>query len=185
MNVVIIDSGVGGKMIFNNLTNRYPLINFKLIEDAEYFPYGNKTKSQLNNRFKSIIKKECYDLLIIGCNTLSILLDYNNINSNVINMVSITNDYLLKKKYNNILLLGTTNTISNNPYNTTFSIVVDDLIRGIQYNDYTDLLKELFDNLKDNYDAIILGCTHLIKVKEEFRNRFKCDIISQDELIFL
>ncbi len=187
MNIVIIDSGIGAEEITKTLLSKGLSNNYTLLLDKSFFPYGNKTKEELNNRFNYLLSyiDSKVDLIIIGCNTLSIMVDKYYTRKTVIDMVSITKKYLENKKYINVLLLGTKNTIENNPFNTTFSIIADDLINAIQNNDYDIELKNLFNEIEDNYDAIILGCTHLIKVKNDFRKKFNCDIISQDELIEL
>lgn len=187
MNIVIIDSGVGAEEIVKTLLLKDLSNNYTLLLDKSFFPYGNKSKEQLNNRFQYLLSniESNVDLIIIGCNTLSIMVDDFNTKRKVIDMISITNNFLDKKEFNKILLLATQNTVVNNPFNATFSIVVDELIVAIQNNDYKEKLEEVFSLIDDSYDAIILGCTHLIKVKNEFRKQFNSYIISQDELIEL
>lgn len=187
MNIVIIDSGTGAEEITKTLLSKDLSNNYILLLDKSFFPYGDKTKVQLNDRFdylNSMIPTNT-DIVIIACNTLSILLDKRKLNCEYIDMISITKKYILKNKYTKILLLGTKNTVENNPFNTTNSMIVDKLINAIQNNNYIEELDNVLNCIEDNYEVIILGCTHLIKVKNEFRSKFKCDIISQDELIIL
>ncbi len=187
MNIVIIDSGVGAEEITKTLLTKDLSNNYTLLLDKSFFPYGNKTKEELTKRYNYLLTliSSDTDLIIIGCNTLSVMIDNFNTKIKIIDMVSITKEYLAIHDYRKILLLGTTNTIENNPYNTTFFKVVDELINAIQYDNYQIQLDKLFDEINNEYDAIILGCTHLIKVKNQFRMKYDCDIVSQDELINL
>ncbi len=184
MNIVIIDSGVGAEEITKTLIKKDLSNNYTLLLDKSFFPYGNKSKEELKERFDYLLTKvdDNTQLLIIGCNTLSLVAPKNE---KIIDMISITNEYLKKKKYQKLLLLATKYTVDNNPFDAQFSIVVSDLVKAIQENNYSYELNQIFNLIKDEYDAIILGCTHLIKVKNEFREKYNCDIISQDELIFL
>ncbi|MFI3251763.1 MAG: hypothetical protein R3Y60_01350 [bacterium] len=187
MNIVIIDSGVGAEEIIKTLLMKDLSNNYTLLLDKSFFPYGNKTKEQLENRYIYLLSKisDDVELVIIGCNTLSIMIDDFKTNKKVIDMISITKSYLETNNFSKVLMLGTYNTVLKNPFNTPFFIIVDELIEAIQYGDYEKQLQKLFSMIDDSYDAIILGCTHLIKVKNEFRNKFNCCIISQDELIEL
>ncbi len=187
MNIVIIDSGVGAEEIAKTLLMKDLSNNYLLLLDKSFFPYGNKTKEQLNDRFNYLLSniESNTDLIIVGCNTLSIMVDKYYTKRKVIDVISITKKFLEKNKFNKILLLGTSNTIINNPFVTNNSIIVDNLICAIQNNDYDNELSDLFAQIEDEYDAIILGCTHLIKVKNLFRKQFNSYIISQDELIEL
>ncbi|MFI3329635.1 MAG: glutamate racemase, partial [bacterium] len=55
MNIVIIDSGVGAQEITKTLLSKGLSNNYTLLLDKSFFPYGNKTKEQLNERFKFLL----------------------------------------------------------------------------------------------------------------------------------
>ncbi len=187
MNIVVMDSGVGAEEIVKTLLTKDLSNNYTLLLDKSFFPYGTKSMTELKERYNyllSIVPTNT-ELIIIGCNTLSTVINNFNTNIKVIDMISITKKYLHKNNYKKILLLATTNTILNNPFDTPFFIIVDTLIKAIQNNDYEFELQNVLNKIDDNYDAIILGCTHLIKVKNSFRKIFKSNVISQDELIEL
>ena len=57
------------------------------------------------------------------------------------------------------------------------------LISDLQYNlYYKDSLEEILNNIPPDCDSLLLGCTHLIKIKDKFREILDIDIISQDEI---
>lgn len=76
-----------------------------------------------------------------------------------------------------------------------FSKLID---RKISYIDASDLILEveheqvseetilnILNKVNNDCDCILLGCTHLIKIKELFRKNTNIDILSQDEIFTL
>lgn len=194
MKIGVIDSGLGGELISNYLNKNY---NYEVIKilDKEMFPYGNKSKVLLRKRLKELVNKlednHKLDKIVIACNTLSSLFFYDSYFKYKHKLYDVINPvirYLEDKKYENILLLATTNTINSNVYQTfcngdITTLDATKLIFNIEFGyDVTNDIYNIINNYY-NYDAIILGCTHLIYIKEELRDLFKGDIISQDELI--
>ena len=49
-------------------------------------------------------------------------------------------------------------------------------------NNYTDSLNYLLNKIDLKSDFVILGCTHLIEIKEEIRRKIIKNVVSQDEL---
>ena len=57
------------------------------------------------------------------------------------------------------------------------------IINDIEYkNDITDSLNEVIKLIPKDCDGVLLGCTHFIGIKNEFRESLSIDVISQDEL---
>lgn len=186
MNIGIIDSGSGGMAFAKNLYEKDLTNNYYVILDKSFFPYGRKTKEELTSRIKYLIKsfEIKLDLIILACNTISIMVDKKDLDSTsvICDVVSMTKEYLMRCNYKYTLLLGSYNTVINNPYQSTVALNVEALIEGIQNNNYEAELLKVFEEISLPFDAIILGCTHLIEIKDRFRDYFSCDIISQDEL---
>ena len=61
-----------------------------------------------------------------------------------------------------------------------FQIIIHILYNGFIL--YFGSLDFIINKIDLNSDLLILGCTHLIAIKEEFRKRVKIDVLSQDEL---
>ncbi|GAA3913180.1 glutamate racemase [Litoribacillus peritrichatus] len=73
--ILLIDSGIGGLSIFNELTTQLPFLSIDYFCDHAFFPYGNKELSTLVTRVHDIVEnclqKHSYDLAVIACNTAS------------------------------------------------------------------------------------------------------------------
>ncbi len=196
--VGLIDSGAGGKAMLESLKVKYPNIDFTLLTDEKYFPYGNKSKDLLLERVSylssELINNGC-DVILLACNTISTLyLDKNSINNVIlINVISPLVDYINNtlKDVKNACLLATNNTVNSKVYNdnlncNVFSIKAEVAISKIQDDTFIEedairLIREV-EELNKNIDLIILGCTHFIKVKEYFVKNTDIVVISQDEL---
>lgn len=81
INIGFFDSGVGGVAYLNGLRkalgNQVNNYNFFYLSDNEGFPYGLKEKDFLIERVlllaQKFIRKELLDILVIACNTASLL----------------------------------------------------------------------------------------------------------------
>ncbi|WP_101626627.1 glutamate racemase, partial [Candidatus Palibaumannia cicadellinicola] len=77
LTILILDSGVGGLSIFHEVKQKLPNANYIYVFDNEAFPYGTKPKLFIINRIIKIInaisKKHLFNMIIIACNTASIL----------------------------------------------------------------------------------------------------------------
>lgn len=169
MLIGIIDSGIGGLEIVKRLSinNKYILIM-----DKAYFPYGNKSKEFLIKRTIYLIDyliNKGVDIIILGCNTLSITVldfikDYYNIN------IYGVFEFLIKYFNKNNIFIGSklSSSYVKNKYNID-SLNVEDLIYLLEKNmKYIDVLDK-YNNIFKMYDNVILGCTHLLKIpKEEY-----------------
>lgn len=73
--IAIIDSGIGGLSVLNNLINKFNAGNYIYYADNELMPYGDRSLEEIRTRVESLIdmlKKEyMVDLIIIACNTAS------------------------------------------------------------------------------------------------------------------
>lgn len=93
----IIDSGIGGVSILNQLISRFHAGNYIYFADNLYMPYGNKSKTALKERLLDIIKvlnNHNVDFIIIACNTAS----------SVLNNIGIPNVLLMKFNKDDIYL---------------------------------------------------------------------------------
>ena len=185
MRYTIIDSGLGGYSFYENLKNNS---SFELLIDSEAFPYGNKDLEWLKDRIKLLVDKATTDKVIIACNTLSSIIYYYNLtfSKKVVDVIAPTISFLSMYSYERIVILATKNTIKMDIYTkmlkkSVFYIDATELIYALEKGlDYQIILSEMIVKVKD-FDVILLGCTHLIKIKNEFRKRVKKTVLSQDE----
>ncbi|MCV2518816.1 MAG: glutamate racemase [Candidatus Lightella neohaematopini] len=185
LNIMIFDSGLGGLLFYNQIKRIIPYSNYFYAFDNVGFPYGNKDKNYISYRIIKIINSICklnkIDLIIIACNTASVLtlselrklLNYPIIG--VLPAIRIATELT---RNNHICLLATNNTIYSNYVSniinklsykyTIISIpsmqlvhLAEKILQG--YYSSNLLLHKIFTKWKNNNktpDTIILGCTH-------------------------
>ncbi|MCV2528434.1 MAG: glutamate racemase [Candidatus Lightella neohaematopini] len=187
LNIIIFDSGLGGLLFYNQIKRIIPYSNYFYVFDNIGFPYGNKDQKYIINRIIKIINNICtlnkIDLIIIACNTASILtlpklrklLNYPIIG--VLPAIKTATEFT---NNNHICLLATNNTIYSKYINSivnklsykykitlvpTMQLVylAENLLQGYHlsilplYKIITTVWK---NNNKKTPDTIVLGCTH-------------------------
>ena len=73
--VVIMDSGVGGLTIFENVRQLMPHVNVSYLADHAFFPYGTKSEDEVLERIEDLVSKIqskfSAKVFIVACNTAS------------------------------------------------------------------------------------------------------------------
>lgn len=181
----IVDSGLGGYDTYKFLKNKFKNENFILYLDYKNNPYGSKSREEhLKIIDEILLFFKSYNLkyIIIACNTLSNYISYfkSKTDIKVIDIISITLDYLNKKKINNLFIFATKTTILNQKYQSSLiynsiPIIKEDLVYNIENNElfsiYLNLYKDKIKYKKMNY--IFLGCTHYPIIKNIFKKIIK------------
>lgn len=71
----ILDSGVGGLSVLNEICQRLPALQVHYVADSAWCPYGNKTQEAIQKRVffltEHLLKKGC-GLIVIACNSATI-----------------------------------------------------------------------------------------------------------------
>ncbi len=182
--IVILDSGLGGAIVERRFKEKYPHENTILLVDNEFMPYGNKDKRDVRNRIKKIlryIEELKPKALIIACNTIdSLAIDviFNTYpDMPTVQIVAPTAKKAMKlSKKKSIAILATPNTIQSQSYlynsalyypNTNvIGVSCDNLASAIENNEnIKEVFKEEVAILKEEeFDTLVLGCTHYAKV---------------------
>lgn len=168
--IAIIDSGIGGLSILNQLIKKYKSGNYIYFADNKFMPYGNKNKDFVKNRVIEIIDflKSTYraSKIIIACNTASSCLYGINDESLELltfdkNKTYLTTELTQKnlKGYSTICAKNLAYEIENNIQNKH---KINKIIKKI--------VKEL--NLA-NLNSFVLGCTHYELVADLFNKYCK------------
>ena len=190
MKVTVIDSGLGGIAFSRNINQCIKYLEIDLLIDKEGFPYGNKDLLWLKERLLYLVNNAKTNLVFIACNTLSSLIFHYDLkfNKTVVDVITPTIYFLQDKKIKKISVLATSNTIKMDIYKRLLDceiIYIDatQLISDLEnQNNYTDSLNYLLNKIDLKSDFVILGCTHLIEIKEEIRKKIFKNVVSQDEL---
>lgn len=173
--IAVFDSGVGGLHILETLVKDFECENFIYLADEDFFPYGVKTKEELENRVTLITKKLSsmnVKAIIIACNTASANSHHckNFIDTEIIEIITATANYAKKvTKNNKIGVWATDATIKSNKYQEAlcdsticYPVKASDLVVLIEnnlINETIPLVESHLNEIKDA-DTLILGCTH-------------------------
>jgi len=115
MKIVVFDSGFGSLSIIKPI-QKITKSNIIYFADQENFPYGKKSKSSLSkiirNTIKGINQKFDPDLIVIGSNTPTLLLN-NIINSKIIGVLPPLKEAVKISRTSNIAILGTESVIKS------------------------------------------------------------------------
>ena len=195
----IFDSGVGGLTVLKSLSDKYKCIDYIYIGDNKYCPYGDKTKEELLNYAKRMVNyfiEKGISIIVIACNTsCSQTLDelkqiYKNIT--FIGVIDSTIDIFLKSKKNNVLVIGTSATISSNIYQKKIkeknknikvtNLATPKLVPLIENMEMTKEVLNEYLNPYNDIDSIILACTHYKLIEKEIDKNIKV-INSSDSIV--
>ncbi len=192
--IVIIDSGVGGLPYLEQARKYMPDENFTYIADNKNFPYGEKNACQLKeiiqNLIKKIVDKISPKLIVIACNTASVVAlsllreEFGIPFVGVVPAIKPAGEYY---ENGNIGLLATRKTVED-PYTdklienfaATCRVIKYagiDLVEFVENRYFTSTEEEkiaivsesssYFSNFK--IDALVLGCTHFVYLKDYFK----------------
>ena len=191
---VFIDSGVGGIPYMTALLQKEPNASCVYVADNANFPYGKKTHEQVVacvvSLVQKIIEKFSPKVIVVACNTISVnaLETLRQKFPNVLFVGTVPAIKLASSVSKNkcIGLLATQATCEN-PYNIELkNKFADDctlvcradgnLVSYIEENGFTASQSELEQAVlpaieffaSKGCDAIILGCTHFLNIKDVF-----------------
>ena len=181
----IFDSGIGGITTYKEILKLLPNEDYIYYADSKNNPYGEKSVKELkritSNIVDYLIKKDS-KIIVIACNTATTncikylrnkYKDINFIGTEPAIKVACDNNY------KNILVIATPCTILSNKTNqlikrfkkdnqNVYLVSCTGLANAIETNN-KKLIKELLDKYLTIYkdiDAIVLGCTHYIYIKD-------------------
>lgn len=191
----VFDSGAGGLFVLKELLKIHPNNEYYYYGDTLHMPYGNKDLKELLQYSYQIIdylQMQKVDLIICACGTLSsnILKDMQAYSK--VPLIGILNDtinYLNNHELHNILVLSTVNThqsgyFKQNIHKNITSIGADNLAYLIENNlDYREYMDKLLSDYQENYDAIVLGCTHYSAIKDYLKERYASKIIDMGYIL--
>lgn len=167
MLIGLIDSGNGGLAVLDSIKDLNH--SYILIMDKAFFPYGVKSKEFLLKRsyylVNYLVKRKC-DLIIIACNTLSIMCSEFLKTCFKVKIISIF-DCIKDELKNGNIFIGTKNSCIY--VSEKYKIDCIDgtkLIWAIENKkDYQNIIDSLL-NVKNK--KLVLGCTHFLAINSNF-----------------
>ncbi|MCX8095416.1 MAG: glutamate racemase [Caldisericia bacterium] len=190
----IFDSGIGGLSVFKVIYKEFPKNDFFYVGDEAYYPYGIKTKEEIIDRSLKIVNfliKKDIDLIIVACNTVSsVALSYLKENFKV-PIIGVIDGAVIKAikiaRNNKIGVISTPLTAKTHVYKNKINSLnenievlevgsqelVNIVENGIINESPTfNLVKEILKPF-ENFDTLILGCTHFPALEEVIRKNLK------------
>lgn len=194
----LIDSGLGGIEILNDLASKYPNLYY-YFGDFKYLPYGNKSYNFLKKRLIKIMQviiKLKIKTVIIACNTICAnFKQYLEENYPMIKFISIIELTCSRiKNQSNIVVVATTNTVNSHQYLTHLSnnqnhniveVACQEWVMAIENQTFNQEL--VFKSLNNylEFSHLVLACTHFTLGRKEIESVFKAQIYDSLNLIKL
>ena len=205
----IFDSGIGGLTIAHALKEKLPNENIIYFGDTEHLPYGEKSKTAIQNFSKKItqflLEKKC-KTIIIACNSASSVAheSVKEIAKSipVFNVIQPVVDKVVRQcsEYN-IGVIGTKATIKSNIYEKKIKTLCSSakvsslatpllapmIEEGFINEDISNtiIVKYLSNKQLANIDHLILACTHYPLIHQEIKNYYKgsVDVIESANIV--
>jgi len=195
----IFDSGIGGLTVAHAISKLLPNEQIIYFGDTAHLPYGDKSPDLIHSFVKNIsqflLEVENCKSVIIACNTASatsyeFLRDRHKGSYPIINVIdpiieAIVDDNSLK----NIGLIATKTTIESGVYqekmtrrnpNIEMNVLPTPLLAPMIEEGFSrdkishTIIENYLSHPKfKNIDALILGCTHYVLIKDEINDFFK------------
>ena len=202
----IFDSGVGGLTVARAIKDLLPHESLYYIGDTANLPYGDKTTKEIKsyvNKIANVLVAQNCKVIIIACNTATAaaaetLQQFVGPFIPVLNVVDPVVTYIKKYYAKKILgLIGTQYTVQNGIYNKKLqdspnNIVLKcmstpllaPMIEEATYKTHV-LESYLSQNILQDIDALILGCTHYWVIKKQIEDYYNnsIEIINGAELL--
>ena len=194
----IFDSGIGGLTVANAISKNLPKESLVYFGDTAHLPYGDKSEELIkvfsSNIANFLIEKKNCKAVVIACNTASavayeFLRDKHKGSIPILNVIdpiieAVVNDESIKK----IGLIATQTTINSGVYqeklkrrnpNIKVEVLATPLLVPMIEEGYANdnISQVVIDNYLKNpkfkdIDALILGCTHYVLIKDEINSYF-------------
>lgn len=192
--IAIIDSGLGGLSVLNEIQKLLPDEELIYFGDSLNVPYGDKTNEEIRMftfRILHFLKDFDIKMLVIACNTINsfLFLDIVNlVDYDVIGVTFPTVDYVNSLGLKKVGLIATSRTVENNFYQKMLESNVYalktpsfvELVEGNKMNtdeSYNEVANVLSDMGKQGVQALILGCTHYPFLMNEIKSVYDGTII--------
>ncbi|MBA3855684.1 MAG: glutamate racemase [Cyanobacteria bacterium PR.3.49] len=179
----LFDSGLGGLSVLRQLSTRLgdSAHSFVYVGDTARCPYGDRSAGEISHFVAQIvdwISNQTVDSIVIACNTSAAVAGdevRKNVNVPVIDLIAVTADYVARN-FQRIGVIATSTTVKRKAFSKAIherdshkhvtEIACPDLVplieRGMGDTKEMDAaLKKYCDKLlKEEAQAVILGCTH-------------------------
>ncbi|HEF4763043.1 TPA: glutamate racemase [Pseudomonas putida] len=197
--IVIFDSGVGGLTVVRELEKLAPNNNILYVADNDWFPYGNKTGSDIAQRFEKLLDELCTkvdpEAIVVACNTASVaIVDHGteNLRRKCFLVTPQINEAVDASKTKCIVFLATAGTLNSNhvihalarskmsarvwPIATQVLVMLAEAMLAGEEVNFENVEKliclHLTNEQRLSVDTVVLGCTHFPLLIDGLRKIF-------------
>lgn len=208
MKIGVFDSGLGGLSILKSFREALPQYDYLYLGDSLHVPYGDKDPEKITDWAKKIIpffiQKNCC-LVVFACNTITAtslpqIQEKFDRQIKVLGIIRPTSEYLLTQSAKKIGIIGTNNTIASDIFTRDLKKInpdkkinfhqqacpglVEEIEKGPPYSQkMITLLSSYLTSIKENIDALVLGCTHYNLIADQIQALIpKTEIVTQGNL---
>ncbi len=192
--ILVLDSGLGGVSVLNELKKQMPNKSFIYYADSKNAPYGNKKKEAVKefvfDAVKKLQKEYEIELMVVACNTASSVCLQDLREKFKFSVIGVSPEIGVALRDNpdkKILVMCTQNTWKNNrkvrllrkTYKSQLVFLKPKKLAYLvdENMDNMDNLKPYLDKLltkkHKNVDAVVLGCTHYNFLQSQLKPYFK------------
>lgn len=188
MRIAFFDSGIGGLTVFQKALHLFPNEDYIYFADSDNAPYGSRSKEEAQRLIETAIAflaKKDIDVLVLACHTASKLMReklQNQYDFPVIGMESGLEASHFQNTAKKILVCGTDLSVKawekhfqQYPINADYFSLQQLITLAEKRNFYSsDAFSYLYQKLTpfewENYQAILLGCTHFPFFKRQIQD---------------
>ncbi|WP_105618171.1 glutamate racemase [Vallitalea okinawensis] len=191
MKIGIFDSGIGGITVLKQAIEKLPMADFIYYADTLNVPYGTKSSEQVKGYVDDVVSflmARDIEALVIACNTATSIAVRdlrNKYNIPIIGMEPAIKPAIREGNTKKVLVLATELTLKQAKFKELVSSMgANERITGIpaprlvefaekgqiHTSEVLGYLEEIFKNINFNeYEYMVLGCTHFIYFKQAIR----------------
>lgn len=196
----IFDSGVGGLTVAHAIKQILPGESIIYFGDTAHLPYGDKSAESISfysHRITEFLIKHNAKVVLVACNSASASA-FDSLQRKfqdkiiLLNVIDPVVDYLSKKRFHKIGVVGTKMTISSKTYEKKIKdkspltevislatpLLVPMIEEGFIFDDISNaIIRAYFSNESFNgIEALILGCTHYPIIQNQISKSFNFNI---------
>lgn len=174
MMIAIMDSGIGGFDLLNKIGIQNVNTNAQLFyyADSANFPYGNKTKEQIQHAIKNafeIFEQKQVKTAVLACNTASVI--YHTMRTANLQVIDLYSEIMHYANDPEITIICTelTKTILNGKFAGEIIALPElaNLIESMQIENATSYVKSQLKNKR--IVKLLYACTHYPLIHEKFK----------------
>ncbi|HOO98396.1 MAG TPA: glutamate racemase [Bacteroidales bacterium] len=195
----IFDSGVGGLTVAHAIRQLLPDESIVYFGDTAHLPYGDKSADsiiQYSRKITEFLLEKDAKIILVACNSASAsayeVLKEEFPHTLILDVIDPVVDYLAKKTYSKIGVIGTKRTISSGTYDKKIGekiksagvvslatpLLVPMIEEGFIFDDISNaIIRTYLSNpCLTGIEALILGCTHYPIIKNQISKFFNFNI---------